>query len=833
MCAALAGCSLFDGKQIVPELACDPTDPNCLKCDPAKDPKCSAIPDAGIPTAGAIGKDCKDETQCINALRLTCTEGKCALTGDLEEGSTCNVTGECKPGLYCSAEGDHTCSPAGDGKAGERCIGTSECERGLVCAYTGLTQTCIASGTEDLGSSCASTSECLAGLICPPPSAMLPEPVCIPTPDPSKLPPIRWSGLVCEADEGPAQAYFHVPRGDDSDKDFFRLPFPNDVRRTQQGLDLSGFPSPGNFLGIGDLVGNYVKASERELDGFATNPVVYFRFSKPYSGKTVDETSVILYNIDKDSPGYGRQISRSWGTSSGQITAYVCENWLSVQTGTGAPLAANTTYAVVLTTGIKPNGSGSFARAADLDALLGNAAPAGALNAAHAAYAPLRAFIADGKLSGEDVLNAAVFTTQSPAELMTKLQSVVANRNAPAIRSVTVCGSGAKSPCDDGGERACGAANADYVEVHGLISLPIFQEGDAPYLLEGGAIKVNGGGTPEVVRTEDVCFGLALPKVAPPDAGYPVVIYGHGTGGSFKSGLSDLGKTASSIGAAVLTIDLPLHGSRKNGSERGSDELFYNFLNPDAALGNVAQGSADLMSLAAWVKSANEDAGSAFGQAVKFDPTRIALFGHSQGATHASLVAAHEPSFRGVVLSGIGGDLSEGLTTKKSPIDIAQAMPLLLADPAARPYDKDTCNRCVGANHPVYAMLQGFFERVDPVNFGASLRTPPEGSNAKHVFMTYGLGDTYAPEGTQKAYAVSASLPHVGEELTKLYKAAPVPPPVSGNVMIGDVAVTQGVRQYSPAAGKDGHFVYVDAGKADWQRFLKAVLDGTTPSIGE
>lgn len=833
MCAAMAGCSLFDGKKITPELTCDPTDPDCLKCDPAKDARCANLPEGGLPEVGAIGKACESDEQCLGTLRLSCTEGKCALTGDLEEGSTCNVTGECKGGLYCAVEGDHTCKPAGDGKAGDRCTSTGDCARDLVCALTGLTQSCLATGSGDIGTACGTTSDCLAGLFCPPPSSALPEPVCLTTPDPSKLRPPTWSGAECEKDDGPATAYFHVPRGDSSDKDFFRLPFPNDVRRGAEGLDLSGFPSPGNLLGIGDLVGNYVKASERDLDGFATNPVVYFRFSKPYAGNTITQDSVLLFNIDQDSPGYGRQISRAWGTSSGDITPYVCQDWLNVHTAGGEPLAANTTYAVVLTSAIKPSGGGSFARAEDLDALLADPSPSAALKAAHSAYAPLRAFIADGKLSEADVLNAAVFTTQSPEDLIAKLQNVIAAGSAPTVKDVTVCDTGVTSPCDDGAERVCGAANADFVEIHGRISLPIFQDGDAPYLLEGGGIKLNGSGTPQVVRNEDVCFGLALPKAAAPEAGYPVVIYGHGTGGSFKSGLSDLGKTAAGVGGAVLTIDLPQHGSRKNGSTRGSDELFYNFLNPDAALGNVAQGSADLMSIVAWVKSANETDASDFGQALRFDTTRIALFGHSQGATHASLTIPHEPGFVGVVLSGVGGDLSEGLTTKKSPIDIARAMPFLLADPAAQPYDKDTCNKCVGSNHPVYALLQGFFERVDPVNFGASLTTLREGATAKHIFMTYGENDTYAPEGTQKAYAVSAKLPHVGEELTKLYKAGPVPAPVSENVTIGEINVTRGVRQYNPKSGEDGHFVYLGDGKADWQRFLEALLEGTTPQIGE
>lgn len=830
---ALAGCGMFDGKKVGTELTCDPKDPKCVPCDPVADPGCEET-DAGAPLQGAIGKACKTSTQCTGALKLGCVEGKCALLGNLPEGTRCNVTGECDEGLYCAIEADRTCTKAGDATEGTRCEATGECERGLVCTYSGLVRKCVEGGDGDLGDTCSSTSSCLAGLLCPPATPSQPKRVCVPTPQ--KLPEVAWSGLVCEADNGAARAYFHVPRGDKSDKDFFRLPFPNDVRKKKGRLDLEGFPSPGDLLGVGDLVGNYVKAAERDLDGFATNAVVYFRFSKPYAPASVADKTLLLYNIDPDSAGYGRAISRTWGTTSpdDQITRYVCPNWLNLRTGPGAPLAPNTTYAVILTNGIKPRAGGeAFARDADLDALLNGKAPSDAtMAAAHKAYAPLRDFIAEGKVDADDILNAAVFTTQTPTTLISKLRDAVQASQTPSLKNVTVCKKGVKSPCDDGEERACGASD-DYVEIHGLIRLPVYQSGEPPYETKGGAIALSTNGTPKVVRSEDVCFGLALPKSAPPAEGYPVAIYGHGTGGSFKSGISDLAATATSVGAAVLTIDLPQHGSRKHGSALGSDELFFNFVNPDAALGNVAQGSADLLSLVKWATVVNQPASSDFGQAVKFDASRIALFGHSQGATHTSLMTPYANDVAGVVLSGLGGDLSEGLISKQSPIDLSVALPVLLGDPEAKPYDVKSCPACVGSNHPVYALLQAFFERVDPVNFGSGLTKLPEDGTAKHVFMTYGLGDTYAPESTQRAYAISAGLPHVGEELSKLYKNGPVPAPQASNVKIGDFSVTQGVSQYKPKSGEDGHFVYLGAGKADWQRFLKALLQGETPEIGQ
>ena len=58
------------------------------------------------------------------------------------------------------------------------------------------------------------------------------------------------------------------------------------------------------------------------------------------------------------------------------------------------------------------------------------------------------------------------------------------------------------------------------------------------------------------------------------------------------------------VGSAVtVAIDMPLHGSRANGSTRTPDTLVYNFLNPAAARDNFMQGAADFMSLVYWAET--------------------------------------------------------------------------------------------------------------------------------------------------------------------------------------------------------------------------------------
>ena len=76
-------------------------------------------------------------------------------------------------------------------------------------------------------------------------------------------------------------------------------------------------------------------------------------------------------------------------------------------------------------------------------------------------------------------------------------------------------------------------------------------------------------------------FTLTVPKYEMPENGWPIAVYGHGTGGDR---LSPLGKDNGSeayllaqAGWAVITIAEPLHKSR-NGYQEGNEEInTFNF----------------------------------------------------------------------------------------------------------------------------------------------------------------------------------------------------------------------------------------------------------------
>ena len=794
-------------------------------------------PDAGPTHFGGVGEACDSTNPC--RVGLGCQDSVCGPNHSTAAGGACELTGDCVDGLYCAA--DRTCTTAGGAAEGEGCGTVGDCATGLVCTISGLSGVCAAGGSGDIGASCDSSDGCVAGLSCAPGpagGACASAPAAAAgTPTPPGIP--RWPGVDCGEDDTVARAYFDIPRGVGPNADFFRLPFPNDVRRSASGLDLSGFPTPATVL-PDDVIGRYVAASEAELDGFSTNPTVIFRFSTTYNWDSVGG-NLRLVDITPGSPSFGQDQSLAWLTTAGPLSHYICDNWLAVRSGHGAPLRPGTTYAVIMLDGINQSDTAhsSFARSADLDAILADTRPSDPILAtAWDAYAPLRDFAAgDAATDIGAVLNAAVFTTQSLPNTVPEMRDVVRASTIDAT-DLTLCDTGVTSPCDDGTpQRACVSADGRFAEIHGHLSLPNFQEGTAPYQTTGGGIARAADGSPMSTGSIPVCFAMTIPTTATmPGSGWPLALYAHGTGGSFRSGIQKgLAGDLADAGIATLAIDFPEHGRRRGDSTASPDSLFYNFANPEAAKGNVLEGAADLFSQVYWAERADiAAADSPTGAEIRFDYTHVALFAHSQGATHAALALPYEPGIGAAVLSGEGGDLTQSLLTKSSPVNIAAILPFALLD-------ADGAGHLAGGDfHPALSLFQGYFDDADPVNYARTLVRDP-GGVGRHVFMTYGLGDTFATEATQRAFAQAGRLALVEPVLTLDAAGNPnsfglpvAPAPLNGNVMIAGSTFTVGVRQYMPNAGDDGHFVATDTtqGRADVMRFLTDALSGTTPTIG-
>src|SRR5581483_1903847 len=93
----------------------------------------------------------------------------------------------------------------------------------------------------------------------------------------------------------------------------------------------------------------------------------------------------------------------------------------------------------------------------------------------------------------------------------------------------------------------------------------------------------------------DIHFTLTLPPGPMPDAGWPVAIYAHGTGGNADSFVNDgTAAAAAAQHVAMLGFDQIFHGER--GSPTVSPEVaFFNFTNPHAGRTNNRQAALDLV----------------------------------------------------------------------------------------------------------------------------------------------------------------------------------------------------------------------------------------------
>ncbi|MBX3129681.1 MAG: hypothetical protein KF718_23400 [Polyangiaceae bacterium] len=790
-----------------------------------------------LPAGGGVGDVCAPSQPCRSG--LTCNaSGVCEPGGTLTEGQKCIIGGECQSGLQCAGG---VCVQAGTSEQGESCSSDVDCVSGLKCAIVGFSTQCVPEGNGDVGATCTTATDCFAGLACTAGQCGLPVP---------GVPPFGaslWPGVDCPSNpSGPVRAYFEIPGVDDPaglTGDFFRLPFPNDVRSLGGKLDLSGFPTPGaDLLGF-DPVKRYVDALVANETAWGTYSTVTFRFSgaidfESFKFKPGEPSPMNWVDVTAGTPEYSSSPGLFWSASGGR-TKYICDNWMAVRRSPGAPMTPGHTYAVWMTTAARAEGGAMMERSPQLAALLAGSAPSHPkLAAAHAAYAPFRAYLADKNIDPSTILNATVITAGEVRRPVETLASTIDKLGTPTVASWTKCGGGAQSPCPQAdGERACGAGGADYDEYHALVTLPVFQKGTAPYLDSGGDLDLF---TP--VRSEAVCLALTVPKSAAPAAGYPLVVYAHGTGGSFRSHVRDevaglLSKATTpgaTVGFAVLGIDQVQHGPRRGASSESPNNLFFNFANPAAARGNPIQGAADQLSLVRLAASLTVPGAVTGGADVGFDPAGLVFYGHSQGATHGSLALPYAEGVGGAVLSGNGASLIHALLGKTEPVNIAGAVPFVLADFNA------TGELAGGDLHPVLSLLQHHIEPADPVNYALAIgREPVPGKSARHLLQTYGLGDRFSPPVTLQHFALAARLALAAPDASVTAPDAigglsPQPVPLSGNFTGASGALTLGVRQYAPPAGRDGHFVALDVATArsDLARFLGMVALGEVPDIG-
>lgn len=676
-----------------------------------------------------------------------------------------------------------------------------------------------------------------------------------------------WPGVVCPPDDDETpRFYFDLQAGKTDDRDYFRLPFPADVRRRGGGIDLTGFPRPPYEFAVapelGTLVDRWFAHLEQDTDGFAINGPVLFR-----SNTGVAKIGGLHYvNITAGHPRYGVEVpGLGFDAENGSASRnnYLCDNWLSVTPIDGVVLEPGVTYAVYLTDATRPSGGGEFRRDADLDRMLDSSAPGDSeVRAAWDTFAPLRAYLAGGAapVSTGDIVAATVFTTGAHRDLLAGARAAV---HAGPLHAYDfhVCSEAGASPCaeavglsdEEREARRCGAPDPAFTEIHGRVTLPIFQEGRPPYERVGGKIHPDSNG-PRLHAVADVCFALTVPTREMPAAGWPVVVNAHGTGGSFRSAIDQgLARAAGDAGLATLTLEGVLHGERRGDVDDDGlvdglplDQLVFNLRNPDSARDTPIQAAIDLLTA---VRLASEFTDATWPEPppTSLDPANLFFMGHSQGGQAGALFLGFEPLVRAAVLSGAGGNLIQSLLAKSKPTVDVNGVPfpphmLLQSAFQERP------DRPIDASHPVLALFNTFVNRADADAYGMLLRRDPLPEvPAKHMLMYIGHVDSYTPLRSAGSLAIGAGLEvarplftppcaaYSGDEKSAcgyLSTGFMTDTELPANANIGGETAVALMRRASD--GKDGHYVAFTA--LELERivdFFTSAIDGAIPTVDD
>ena len=766
------------------------------------------------------GQFCTQQNECAAGL-VCAANGLCATVGSpgsAASGQPCGETSDCQQSLFCSDRG--FCVQPGIGAIDAECQGNEACRRGLVCARPALCAEPNAPGTKQLGDSCGGDEDCGFGLACGA------EARC--------ERPTAWTGAECDAPSeigGPPRVLFEVPRAG-VPTDFFRLPYPNDIRARDGVLALDSFPAPPRLSSDerDDIVARFAAATTDDVRGFGLNAGIVFRFSTNVDfGSLVfggDDATLLFVNITPESPNKGRRPrSRFFATTN--RSQYVCHNWLGIRPSEGTPLEPNNTYAVLFLRGIVDTRGTRLEADRDFVEVLGENEPEHpALEAAWRAHSPLRAWLREEGIVADRVIGGTVFTTGDPAARADKLRESVRGVELMPLSELVVCDGQTVSPCQADAPRICGEPNESFVELHGRVNLPVFQRGTAPYADRGGDFSYDELGRPVPQGLVSTCVAVTVPKREPDAGGWPVVLYAHGVEGSFRSSIVDgVAARLARLGYATVSYDGVLHGPRVGGavpSGESTASLIDNLSNPAAMRDHVLQGAADLFAMTRIVEQTDT---MADGVPVVFDTGRLGFFGHGFGGRVGAIFVAHEPEIGAAVFASTGGSVGDMLLGQTAPRNLSAVVRVGLADAD------------LNGLHPAIGLLQTFLDSADPVNYVGRLRNPPSGFGAKHVFQLYGVGDEVTPPASMAAFAVSAHLARVGPEAEKMDSVpAADAAVVRGNVEVRSTRVTMGVRQYVPSAGEPGHRVAFENGTAtrDLERFFSSWLEDPegVPTIG-
>jgi len=560
---------------------------------------------------------------------------------------------------------------------------------------------------------------------------------------------------------GPARSIFDL---DGIDADFFAFPFPSDLRLRSDGTpDLAGFPAETVAL-VADLL-----SSAGERPGWPTIPVAYFRFTAPLSARSSDvvldarpSSPFLLVDVDPTSadrgslvPTIARTLTRDRYTGDSLVAVAGLPGWV---------LHPQRRYAfVVRTTAGSADGTPAEPDAALTRLLSGEAPTASWGNAALAVYAPLRETLPSLGLAPGDVAAATVFTTGDVVADLRRVVEGVRAREAVVIEGLAI-------------DARDGADHRRFCELVGTVSMPQFQVGTPPFDT-GGRFVRGPDGLPVVQRRETVKLVLTNPKRPMPDAGYPWMLYIHGSGGvaaqvvdrgpAGRDGRAARGEGPAHVVAAhglgAVGTAMPLSPDRLPGA---SELAYLNFSNLAAFPYTFRQGVIEQALLLDALDELRIDPAVLAGcsgpslpagrRAYRFDAASTVGLGQSMGAMYLNMLTPIEPRLTAIAPTGAGGFWS-AMILETEVVTNTRALlgAVLRADGEAMSH-----------LHPALHLLELAWEPAEPMVYMPRIaRRPLAGLPPRPVYQPVGRGDTYFPTSIFDAVTIAYGHRQAGDRV--------------------------------------------------------------------
>lgn len=586
---------------------------------------------------------------------------------------------------------------------------------------------------------------------------------------------------------------------------FFDFPYPSDLR-----TDTTGHPSLAGFPARLALIRDSIAVIETERPGFSPLVAGYFRFTGaldstalPTPAQTLDPaSSVILVDIDVTSPERGTQFPVQVAFRA-ESSAFWEPNTLVARAVPGMSPHPGRRYALVIREGLLAADGTAVMHADAFEDIRARIGPAEIVD--H--YARLFRDLELSGVSTDGVIVATSFTTADPAEELDALRRFLQTAELPVVTSW-----------------AAGPSTSRYRSYSARFETYEFFSGEYPYdaYIGEGGFRFDADMQPMDVSRRTVAITVTVPATAMPRDGYPLVLYGHGTGGDSRTHVRDEGSKVANVGLAMMGFDAALHGIR---NPDAVDPEALLLTNPIASREMIRQTVADMMLLYRMLASRSfEIPASVTGaQMIRFDPSPTLYMGHSQGSQEAGLLLGVESNIDAAFLSeGGGGAVITIVEREFSGQPIACAIALAIGE---------ACS-AVTEDHPAIGIIvQSLLDPADPLVYAHRfIRERQRGWKPLSVAMTEGTEDDFTPPRAIEALAAAIGLPivepvHRTSLPYDLMGAAPITAPVQGNLATswGD-RVTGGLMQWPGA----GHFViYDDADAANrYAQFLRSAADG-------